>query len=161
MKHKTVVTLVLFAFASLAGAQTWTALAHQPGVPVGTALLLTDGTVLAQQEDNNGFGTGAWWKLTPDNTGSYVNGTWSQIASMPSGYAPLYYGSAVLPDGRMLVEGGEFNGSSNTQVLTTQGAIYDPAANSWKSVAPPAGWSNIGDAQTVVLSNGTLAGESH
>jgi hypothetical protein len=156
MKHKTVVTLVLFAFASLAGAQTWTALAHQPGVPVGTALLLTDGTVLAQQEDNNGFGTGAWWKLTPDNTGSYVNGTWSQIASMPSGYAPLYYGSAVLPDGRMLVEGGEFNGSSNTQVLTTQGAIYDPAANSWKSVAPPAGWSNIGDAQTVVLSNGTL-----
>ncbi len=119
-------------------------------------MLLTDGTVLAQQEDNNGFGTGAWWKLTPDNTGSYVNGTWSQIASMPSGYAPLYYGSAVLPDGRMLVEGGEFNGSSNTQVLTTQGAIYDPAANSWKSVAPPAGWSNIGDAQTVVLSNGTL-----
>jgi len=156
MKHKIAVTLMLFAFASWAGAQTWTVLAHQPGVPVGTALLMTDGTVMAQQLDTNGFGTGAWWKLTPDNTGSYVNGTWTQMASMPSGYAPLYYGAAVLPDGRMLVEGGEFNGSSNTQVLTTQGAIYDPAGNTWKFVAPPSGWSNIGDAQTVILSNGTL-----
>jgi hypothetical protein len=154
MKRKLAVALVLSAFASLAGAQTWTALAHQPSVPVGTALLLTDGTVMVQQMTSDGHGTGAWWKLTPDNTGSYVNGTWSQLASMPSGYAPLYYASAVLPDGRVLVEGGEYNGSS--QNWTNQGAIYDPAANVWTPVAPPSGWSNIGDGQSVVLSNGTF-----
>ena len=156
MKRKLAVALLLFACALLAGAQTWTALAHQPPVPLGTALLLTDGTVMAQQMTSDGFGTGAWWKLTPDANGSYINGTWTQLASMPSGYAPLYFASAVLPDGRLLVEGGEFNGSSNNQVLTNQGAIYDPASNTWTSVAPPAGWSNIGDAQSVVLSNGTF-----
>ena len=154
MKRKLAVVLVLFALASLAGAQTWTPLAHQPSVSVGTALLLTDGTVMVHQLDSNGFGTGAWWKLTPDINGSYINGTWSQLASMPSGYAPLYFASAVLPDGRVLVEGGEYNGSS--QNWTNQGAIYDPAANTWTSVAPPSGWSNIGDGQSVVLSNGTF-----
>jgi hypothetical protein len=154
MKHKLAVTLLLFAFASLGSAQTWTPLTHQPGVPLGTALLLTDGTVMAQQMTSNGFGTGAWWKLTPDIAGSYLNGTWSQLASMPSGYAPLYVASAVLADGRLLVEGGEYNGTS--QVWTNQGAIYDPAANVWTPVAPPAGWNSIGDAQGVVLSNGTF-----
>ena len=98
-----------------------------------------------------------WWKLTPDETGSYVNGTWKQLASLPSGYAPLYYGSVVLPDGRVIVEGGEYNGSGSNcnSVWTTLGAIYDPVKNTWKSVNPPAGWSSIGDAQSVILNNGT------
>ena len=50
-----------------------------------------------------------WWKLTPDEFGSYVNGTWTQLASLPDGYSPLYYASAVLPDGRVIIEGGEYN----------------------------------------------------
>jgi hypothetical protein len=154
MKDKVAVVLVLVAFASISGAQTWTPLTNQPGVPVGTALLLTDGSVMAQQLTNDGFGTSSWWKLTPDANGSYINGTWTQLASMPSGYAPLWYASAVLPDGRVLVEGGEYNGTS--QVWTNQGAIYDPAGDVWTPVAPPSGWSNIGDAQSVILSNGTL-----
>ncbi|PYX02251.1 MAG: hypothetical protein DMG85_21865 [Acidobacteria bacterium] len=29
-------------------------------------------------------------------------------------------------------------------------------ADTWTSVNPPAGWNNIGDAQTVVLNNGTF-----
>src|SRR5689334_13794464 len=128
MKRKLAVVLMLLALASLAEAQ-WTVLNNQPGVPIGTTLLLTDGTVMAQQLTNDGFGTSSWWKLTPDISGSYVNGTWTQLASLPSGYAPLWYASAVLPDGRVLVEGGEYNGTS--KVLTNQGAIYDPAANTW------------------------------
>jgi hypothetical protein len=33
------------------------------------------------------------------------------------------------------------------------GAIYNPVANTWTPVNPPAGWANIGDAQSVVLPN--------
>jgi hypothetical protein len=25
----------------------------------------------------------AWWRLTPDNNGNYINGTWTQLASLP------------------------------------------------------------------------------
>jgi hypothetical protein len=99
--------------------------------------------------------SGNWWRLTPDNTGSYLNGTWTQLASMPSGYGPLYYASAVLPDARVIVEGGEYN-LTNGAVWTNMGAIYDPASNTWTSIAPPSGWSTIGDAQGVVLANGTF-----
>src|SRR5262249_55316241 len=38
---------------------------------------------------------------------------------------------------------------------TTAGAIFDPAANKWTSVTGPSGWSEIGDASGIVLSNGT------
>ena len=141
---------VLFVFASLAGAQTWTPLNHQPPFSASTALLLTDGTVMTQS-----YVTGDWWRLTPDNTGSYINGTWSQLASMPAGYGPLYYASAVLPDGRVVVVGGEYNNPGG-QIWTSQGAIYNPLTNTWTSITPPAGWSQIGDAQSVVLANGTF-----
>ena len=39
---------------------------------------------------------------------------------------------------------------------TTLGAIYDPLADSWTPVDPPSGWDSIGDAQSVVLPNGTF-----
>ena len=141
---------IFLAFAALAGAQAWTPLNHQPTFAASTALLLTDGTVMVQSNLS-----GAWWRLTPDSSGSYVNGSWTQLASMPAGYAPLYYASAVLPDGRVVVEGGEYNNPGG-QNWTNQGAIYNPATNSWTSIAPPSGWSNIGDAQSVVLANGTF-----
>src|SRR5207248_2467842 len=123
--------LVSLLNSSVAGGQSWTALNHQPctaGQPCffpGTALLLTDGTVMAQNS-----GLDSWYKLIPDNTGNYVNGTWSQLASLPAGYGPLYFASAVLPDGRLIVEGGEFN-FSLPATPSTMGAIYDPTANSW------------------------------
>jgi hypothetical protein len=148
------VLLAFLAFAALAGAQTWSALNHPSSVPLGTSLLLTDGTVMSQQMATTGYATGAWWRLTPDNTGSYLNGTWTQLASMPSGYAPLYYASAVLPDGRVVVEGGEYN--VNSEAETNLGAIYNPATNAWTSISPPSGWSEIGDGQSVVLANGTF-----
>jgi hypothetical protein len=113
----------------------------------GTALLLTDGTVMVHDNFAN------WYKLTPDAFGSYINGTWSQAASLPAGYAPLYYASAVLPDGRIVINGGEYNFGRTAE--TTLGAIYDPVANAWTSLAPPPHWQAIGDAQSVVLANGT------
>jgi hypothetical protein len=127
----------------------WQKLVNQPTFQTDSAVLLTDGTVMMHEYNSN-----HWWRLTPDNTGSYLKGTWSQLASMSSNYAPLYYASAVLKDGRVLVEGGEYNHLQ--QVETNMGAIYDPVANSWTTVNPPAGWGTIGDAPCAVLNDGTF-----
>ncbi|MGC1449129.1 MAG: hypothetical protein WA830_03745, partial [Candidatus Sulfotelmatobacter sp.] len=74
-----------------------------------------------------------------------------------SGYAPLYFGSAVLPDGRVMMAGGEYNatGGNCHAEWTNLGAIYDPKTNKWTAVKHPPGWANIGDAQSVVLADGT------
>jgi hypothetical protein len=113
---------------------------------------MTDGTVIFQ-----GGGFSDWFKLTPDNSGSYVKGTWSQIAGLPAGYLPLYFSSAVLADGRLVIVGGEYNNSNF--VLTNLGAIYDPVADSWTSLTAPAGWDYIGESPSVVLPDGQfLAG---
>jgi hypothetical protein len=143
--------------AGSSSASPWTPLTTQPNFLVdGSAnpILLMDGTVLVQDA-----GFPDWWKLTPDEWGSYANGTWTQVASLPAGYAPLYHSSAVLPDGRLIIEGGEYLCDPTTfncnAVWTNLGAIYDPVANTWTSVNPPDGWTSIGDAEGVVLDNGT------
>ncbi len=128
--------------------QTFVPLTNQPEFAANLSLVLPDGTVMSQDTD-----AGDWWRLTPDLTGSYINGTWTELASLPDGYSPLYYASAVLPDGRVIVEGGEYNGGGEG-VWTTLGAIYDPAMDQWTSVDPPTGWGTIGDAQSVVLADG-------
>jgi hypothetical protein len=154
------------AAASTASASTspWAPLTNQPNFLIDGAsnpILLTDGTVLIQ---DTAFPD--WWKLTPDKFGSYVNGTWSQVASLPATYSPLYHSSAVLPDGRLIIEGGEYLLSlDQTELIPTwtpQGSIYDPIANTWTPVAPPPFFTGfgsfaqtIGDAQSVVLPNGT------
>lgn len=110
---------------------------------------MTDGTVIAQ-----GGNDSDWWKLTPDITGSYINGTWKQLASLPAGYVPDAFASAVLADGRLVIVGGEYN--NGNFALTNQGAIYDPSTNVWTSVTPPKSksWSYIGDSPAVVLPDG-------
>jgi hypothetical protein len=145
-----VVTLFLFAVSALSVAQKLTALNQQPpdGSSSGIGFLLTDGTVILQGDEQSD-----WWKLTPDNTGSYVNGTWAQIASFPSGYLPYAFSSAVLADGRVVAMGGEYNPNFNFS-LTNLGAIYDPAANTWTALGHPDGWGYIGDSPSVVLPNG-------
>ncbi len=143
------------ANAATSSTSPWQLLTNQPPVldPVdcgpGNPLLLTDGTVLLQDA-----GCQDWWKLTPDQFGSYVNGTWTQVASTPAGYSPLYHSSAVLADGRVIIEGGEYNFLQ--PVWTNLGAIYDPVSDTWTSVNPPLGWSSIGDSQGVVLFDGTF-----
>jgi hypothetical protein len=72
---------------------------------------------------------------------------------MPAGYSPLYFGAGVLPDGRVMIEGGEY--IANNAVWSTKGAIYNPVTNSWTTVAPPAGWTSIGDASAAILADGT------
>ena len=131
----------------------WQPLKHAPPFIPGSMLLASDGRVLVHVEPPAG-GTSRWYKLTPDSKGSYANGTWSKLPPMPGNYNPLYFASAILPDGRMIVEGGEYLGGN--PVWTSKGAIYNPVTNTWRSVAPPGGWANIGDASSEVLANGTF-----
>jgi hypothetical protein len=139
----------LLVFSGIVSSQEWAPLNRQPIFLTDTALLLTDGTVMMHEDLSPN-----WWRLTPDNTGSYLNGTWSPLASMPPDYGPNDFASAVLADGRALVEGGEHNLGGNNE--TPLGAIYDPTTNTWTNVNPPSGWSEIGDSPAVVLSDGTF-----
>jgi hypothetical protein len=58
---------------------TWVPLTTAPPIGVNHAMVLTDGTILA---DN---GDGGCCRLTPDIHGSYRNGTWTRLASMHDG----------------------------------------------------------------------------
>jgi hypothetical protein len=109
-------------------------------------LLLTDGSVMCQQS-----GGVNWSKLTPDDSGSYINGTWTPLAPMIN--TRLYYASAVLRDGRVIVCGGEY---SNAGSETNRCEIYDPVVDAWSAVPPPPGWTNMGDAASCLLADGRL-----
>lgn len=139
----------LFLLSASLSAQSIQRLAHQPPDGAGIGFLLTDGTVLYQ-----GNGESDWYKLTPDITGSYVNGTWTRMANLPSGYVPDAFASAVLGDGRLVITGGEYLNGAFT--LTNLGAIYDPAANTWTNLPAPSAWQYIGDSPAIVLPNGTF-----
>jgi hypothetical protein len=141
---------------------TWTALSNQPSFSVDTMLLLTDGSVMAHE-----LSTNRWHRLAPDDSGSYVNGSWSGLAALlddatipvASGgptNAPLYFASAVFADGRVFVAGGEYNSTvaGAQDILTSQ--IYDPRFDSWTKISTPTGWTGIGDAATCVLADGRL-----
>jgi len=168
--------VILVGWAGVNQAQ-WTGLTNP--FPSGFAqhcLLLTDGTVMCHES-----GTNRWHRLKPDINGSYQNGSWDvpgfTVANMPNGtdtttlgggcapcvYAPLFFASAVLPDGRVVVIGGEYN--TNGQTWTNIGFLYDPVTNTWSSqLTVPAtftgtnglGTEGIGDAQSIILPNGTM-----
>ena len=121
-----VLACVMFVPWRVEGAGTWSALANTAPGAVETMLLLSDGTVMAQ----NGGGT-TWYSLAPDNTGHYVNGTWTTRS--PMSYNRLYYSSAILRDGRVFVAGAEYgNGTTNAEV-------YNPVNNTWTYIPVPAG----------------------
>jgi hypothetical protein len=140
---------------------TWQALVNQPTFNADTMLMLTDGTVMCHELDSPN-----WHRLNPDSSGSYVNGFWSPLSPLlpdpdipPSlggpTYAPLYFASAVLADGRVFVSGGEVNaGHKDADVTSTQ--IYDPVSDSWRAIFPPPGFDQVGDAPSCVLADGRV-----
>jgi hypothetical protein len=136
----------------------------------GTAFLLTDGSVMMQESVSIDLRVGRlmwatkrWWKLTPDNTGSYNNGTWSRLAD--STIARRYFASSVLADGRVVICGGEYSGSDSAVIENDNNSceIYDPQANTWTIFGPPLQpdsdtktWTQIGDAPCTLLPDGSL-----
>ncbi|HTK79108.1 MAG TPA: hypothetical protein VL286_01580 [Rhizomicrobium sp.] len=150
MRLKLAVSIAVVATAmsvsSMAG--TLKSLVHQPPDGAVITMQLTDGTVMAQ-----GYGQSDWWKLTPDNTGSYINGTWKQVASFPAGYAPYANAEAVLADGRLVIAGGEYNGGNFS--FTNRSMIYDPLADKWTDITPDRRLlPYIGDSPSNVLPDG-------
>src|SRR6476659_10219539 len=122
MSSSGVALIVLVCWSSIASAQ-WTPLANAfPSGFAEASLLLTDGTLMCHE-----YNTNRWHRLKPDINGSYQNGSWDvpgfTVADMPNGtdpavpacagaggcvYSPLFYASAVLADGRVVVIGGEY-----------------------------------------------------
>ena len=110
-------------------------------------MLLSDGTVIVKTFNGGTDGYGnTWYKLTPSSTGSYVNGTWTTLASMHD--TRLYGGTQILKDGRVYVSGGEY-GTGKTTAET-----YDPTTNIW-TLAPAAGHT-FSDSNSEILSDGRV-----
>jgi uncharacterized repeat protein (TIGR01451 family) len=157
--------LVVLGWAGVAHAQ-WTNVSNPGGLNASTCLLLTDGTVMCQQGEQSHN----WNRLTPDQNGQYASGVWTPLPSFPSTYGPLYFASAVLANGKVLVIGGEYNTGTpsctgNPGCDVPQGYILDPSTGGpWTAVTPPSGsdifgnaWgANVGDGVSIVLPNGTF-----
>src|SRR4029453_18994397 len=105
-----------------AAAGTWTKLINLAPQKLNGLVLLGDGNVMAARNNGSTICKG-WYRLTPDATGSYVNGTWVALASMHD--TRLYYATQVLKDGRVFVAGGEYGtGGPHAEA-------YDPQTNVW------------------------------
>lgn len=126
-------TLLLFGSARAAPGPRWQGLTNSPPFNPGPMFLLTDGTVIVQDLGSTEAGSPNWWRLAPNSSGNYVDGTWSRLASLPAAYAPNDFAAAVLPDGRLAVAGGEYNNSVRAD--TNRGAIYDPLKNTWTTIS--------------------------
>jgi hypothetical protein len=126
-------------------AATWTQLTNPAPGSLGTMMLLTDGSVMTTLDGDSPGND--WGKLTPDSTGSYVNGTWTRLAQAIN--TRLFDASQVLQNGHVFVAGGEYgSGAAN-------GETYDPLTNTWTAVTG-SGFGSIIDAESVLLANGTV-----
>jgi hypothetical protein len=128
----------------------WTAMKNT--VPnsdgAGVSLLLPNGTLMVKGGGDTD--TAVWYQVTPDATGSYVNGTWTQLASM--NVSRLFFGSDVLPSGNVFVVGGLYAGD---QSASTSAEIYNPRTNTWTQVASDP-VAQVGNQPTEVLANGSV-----
>lgn len=143
-KLKSAIATVLLAGAcALTPAQTgsWTPLATQAPETIGYAILLSDGTVMAQ-----GYANNTWYRLSPDSHGSYVNGTWTTLAPMND--TRLFFFAQLVKDGRVVLGGGEYGtGGPKTE-------YYQPLTNTWTSIVSPG--VNFYDGVSTVLPNGNV-----
>jgi fibronectin type 3 domain-containing protein len=117
---------------------TWLGQVTSPPAGLQYGLLLSDGTVICADGGTD------WYRLTPDSHGSYLNGTWSQIASMNS--SRLFFSSVVLTNGNVYVAGGEYGGGP--------AELYDSVANQWTVIQPPT--ENFSDADSKILPSGNV-----
>jgi hypothetical protein len=150
MKNIFLLLVTLFCLHAASYAQgIWTAVRDTaPNLNSGVMLLLTDGSVIVTTADDTDGLLTIWNKLTPDSTGSYVNGKWTTTAPMAN--SRLYFSSQVLQNGKVYVAGGEYGSGGN-------GAeIYDPVADVWTSISGLDLNNNIADANSQLLPDGRV-----
>jgi type IX secretion system substrate protein/Kelch motif protein len=127
---------------------TWKKVSNaSPSYNYGVMLLLSDGTVMCKNAAVGSSGSG-WDKLTPDASGSYVNGTWSVL--MPMNYTRLYFSTQILMDGRVYVAGGEYG----TGKATCE--IYDPVNDAWTPGPKLPAGDSIVDGNSEILPDGKV-----
>ena len=149
VRNKVALFFVALAFVAISSwnaeaGGTWTPLTNSPPVSVNNCMLLSDGTVLTMN------GAGQCNKLTPDIHGSYINGTWTQLAGM--NYSRMFFASQILTNGNVFVAGGEYgNGGA-------QAEMYNPINNSWSvlPLASSASGFNFSDCSSQILPNGNV-----
>jgi hypothetical protein len=145
------VSLVLSSLCNTAAAQgTWTYLNNlAPNSNGGVMILLSDGSVITKTFDGGGDGNGNIWnKLTPDSTGSYVNGTWSTIAPMAD--TRTYFSLQMLRSGKLYVAGGEYGSGG------PRGEVYDPVTDTWTPCGPIDADDTLVDANSMMLPDGRV-----
>jgi hypothetical protein len=132
----------------------WTSVIQPAPDRIQLILLLSDGTVMANQVDDLSPPANTnWYRLKPDGYGSYVNGRWTKLKPMNN--PRQFYSSTVLRDGRVLVAGGEYGTGSNTA------EVYDPGSDNWTPAPVPLALldpstDNILDAPGVILPDGKV-----
>ncbi|HEX9104787.1 MAG TPA: kelch repeat-containing protein, partial [Polyangia bacterium] len=119
-------------------AGSWTTLSAAWPVDANM-MMMTDGSVIGFAQSN------AVYRLAPNSAGAYDGSSWTPLASMHDGR--LYFGSNVLPDGRVFVVGGEYGTGQG------KGEVYDPVADSWSKQFTAAG---VADTETALLPDGTV-----
>jgi hypothetical protein len=151
LRHRPVVeTLECRQLLSVATG-TWTQLTNLDPAGTGTMFLLPDGGVMIQ-----GSGvSNQWERLSPDASGSYINGSFSALA--PMHLQRLYYASNVLAGDQVYVIGGEYTGPPVQRTLSTAAEMYNITANNWVGLPPiQDATGQLGDSSSVVLAGGQI-----
>ncbi|HEV8689111.1 MAG TPA: hypothetical protein VGQ91_02350 [Ideonella sp.] len=117
------------ALAPAVQAATWTQLTNLPPNSAETMLLLTDGTLMVHSYDNPG---NIWMRFSPASNGSYIDGTWSDLAPMNTNR--IYFASHITSDGNLWLLGGEYSGPNLDANWTNTGEIYDSKKDTWTPI---------------------------
>ena len=124
----------------------WTSVFNAPsGVQVELILLLSDGTVMAQDGATTNVEMN-WYQLTPDSQGSYVNGKWRALH--PMHVKRQMYAVQVLRDGRVFIGGDENDGYG------ASAEVYNPLTDAWTLL--PASGVGLADAESAMLPDGRV-----
>ena len=110
--------------------------------------MLSNGSILMTSEIDSA--TNSWAILTPNPSGSYINGTWTRAAN--ADYTRLFDSTDVVPNGDVLVAGGEYGTGTAT------GELYNPTTNTWTEF-PGQNYGNFDDSWSMVVTGGTLNGD--
>jgi hypothetical protein len=129
-------------------APTWTALPQPPPFVAYGMWMMQDGTVLAEGNDAQTL-----YRLTPSQTGSYIQGIWSRAGQFLLEKAD--FASGLLPNGNLVTCGGEHTGAGLPMTESNFCEMYNPTTQTSQQITAPPGWASIGDSPSTTLADGS------